>query len=121
MFGIGGGLVMVPLLAILLGFSQHKAQGTSLAVLIIPVAILAVINYYKAGNIDIRIAALIAAGFVGGGWVGSKISLSLDENTMRKSFAVFLVLVAGYMWWKASQPKTTPPPAPAIESAQPNP
>jgi uncharacterized membrane protein YfcA len=111
MFGIGGGLLMVPLMAWLLHFSQHKAQGTSLAVLVVPVALPAVINYYKQGNMDPKIAAIIALGFLGGGYLGSKISLSLDENVIKKLFAVFLVAVAIQFWIKGSQPKANPQPA----------
>ncbi len=117
MFGIGGGLVMVPAMAAFLHFSQHKAQGTSLGVLIIPVALPAVINYYKEGNIDLKVAAFIACGFLVGGFFGSKFSLSLPETTVKKAFAIFLVTVAVYMWIKADQKKATPPPAAPVASA----
>lgn len=103
-FGIGGGLVMVPAMVYVLHFAQHKAQGTSLAVLTIPVGFLGAMNYYKAGNVDLRAAGIIAAGFIGGSFLGSKLSLSLPEGTIRKVFAVFLVFVALQMWFKPDKP-----------------
>jgi uncharacterized membrane protein YfcA len=68
-------------------------------VLLPPIGILGVMNYWKAGQIDFRMAALIAAGFITGGWAGSKLSLSLDEAVVRKAFAVLLVLIAVQMWF----------------------
>jgi uncharacterized membrane protein YfcA len=98
MFGIGGGVVIVPMLVYILKFNQQRAQGTSLAVLVLPVAILGVMNYWKAGQVDTRAAAIIAAGFVLGGWIGSKVSLSMDETIVRRAFAVLLVVIAVQMW-----------------------
>jgi uncharacterized protein len=94
LFGIGGGVVIVPALVLAMGFTQHRAQGTSLVALLAPVGILGVMNYYKAGSVDFKSGALIALGFVGGTYIGSKISLSLDETLLRRIFAAFLVLVA---------------------------
>src|SRR5947208_13751310 len=70
--GVGGGIIIVPALVFLLGFSQHEAQGTSLGLLLLPVGILAVLNYYKQGYIDIRVIAIMSIAFVVGGWLGSK-------------------------------------------------
>ena len=86
--GIGGGVIMVPLLVLVLGFSQHQAQGTSLAVLVVPVTALAVYNYYKQGYIDWRYAAIIAVFFVIGGFFGSKIAIGLDQKMLKKIFGV---------------------------------
>jgi uncharacterized membrane protein YfcA len=94
MVGVGGGLIVVPALVFFLGFTQHQAQGTSLGLLLLPVGILAVINYYNKGNIDIRVIAVMSIAFVLGGWIGSKIALSLSQETLRKVFAVFLFYVA---------------------------
>nr|WP_294936655.1 sulfite exporter TauE/SafE family protein [uncultured Flavobacterium sp.] len=94
--GIGGGIVMVPLL-LLLGFSQHQAQGTSLAVLVVPVTAAAVYNYYQEGYIDWRYAALIAVFFVVGGYFGSKLAVSIDQRMLKKIFGVILLIVAGKM------------------------
>ena len=95
--GIGGGVIMVPLLVLVLGFSQHQAQGTSLAVLVVPVTALAVYNYYKQGYIDWRYAAIIAVFFVIGGFFGSKIAIGLDQKMLKKIFGVILLLIAGKM------------------------
>lgn len=94
LFGIGGGVIIVPLLVYLMGFTQHKAQGTSLGVFLLPVGILGAINYYNAGNVDVKKAGLIAIGLFAGSFVGSKIALNLDAVTMRRVFAAFLVLTA---------------------------
>lgn len=96
LIGIGGGIVMVPLL-LLLGFSQYQAQGTSLAVLVVPVTAAAVFNYYKEGYIDWRNAAIIAVFFVIGGYFGSKLAISIDEKMLKKVFGVVLLVVAGKM------------------------
>lgn len=92
--GIGGGVIMVPALVWLLGYSQHQAQGTSLAVLMFPVVFLAVRNYYKAGVIDPKVVAFIAVAFVLGSYFGSKWSLALPVETVRKVFGGIILLVA---------------------------
>lgn len=96
LIGIGGGIVMVPLL-LLLGFSQQGAQGTSLAALLPPVTLLAVINYHKEGYIDWRYALTISLFFVIGGFIGSKIAVNLDQKILKKVFGVILLIVAGKM------------------------
>ncbi|PWT70398.1 MAG: permease [Bacteroidetes bacterium] len=95
--GIGGGIIIVPALIYLLGFSQHQAMGTSLGILLLPAGILAVFNYYKKGYVDIKIVLILFIGFVVGGYLGSKLSLGLPESTLRKIFAVVLVFIAGKM------------------------
>jgi len=92
--GVGGGLIIVPALIFFLGFTQHQAQGTSLGLLLLPVGILAVINYYNKGNIDIKVVGVMSIAFVLGGWVGSKIALALPQETVRKIFAIFLFYTA---------------------------
>jgi uncharacterized membrane protein YfcA len=94
MVGVGGGLIIVPALVFFLGFTQHQAQGTSLGLLLLPVGILAVINYYNKGNIDIKVVAVMSIAFVLGGWIGSKIALSLSQESLKKIFAIFLFYVA---------------------------
>jgi uncharacterized membrane protein YfcA len=93
--GLGGGVIIVPALVFLLGFSQHQAQGTSLGILLLPAGIFAVINYYKKGYIDVNVVLLLFVGFLVGGWLGSKLSLSVSETTLKKIFAVALLLIAG--------------------------
>jgi uncharacterized protein len=88
--GVGGGIIVVPALVFFLSFTQQQAQGTSLGLLLLPVGILAVLNYYKQGHIDIRVVAIMAVAFVIGGWLGSKWALSLPEVTVKRVFAIIL-------------------------------
>lgn len=99
LIGIGGGIIMVPLL-VMMGFTQHQAQGTSLAALLPPVTLLAVINYHQAGNINWKYAIVISAFFIVGSYFGSKIAIGINERMLRKIFAVVLLAVAGKMWFK---------------------
>jgi uncharacterized membrane protein YfcA len=94
MVGIGGGLVIVPALMYFLAFSQHQAQGTSLGLLVLPVAILAVLNYYKNGYVDFRVVGLLAIGFVVGSYFGSKMALSVPQLTLKRIFAIFMIVIA---------------------------
>jgi uncharacterized membrane protein YfcA len=96
-FGIGGGVLIVPALVLAFGFSQQKSQGTSLVALLAPVGILALIEYYKKGDVDFKVGGIIAVGFLFGGIVGARIALQLDELTMRRCFAAFLMIVAAWM------------------------
>ena len=93
--GLGGGVIIVPALVFLLGFSQHEAQGTSLGILLLPAGIFAVMNYYRKGYSDVKVVLLLFVGFLAGGWLGSKLSLSLPESTLKKVFAIALLLIAG--------------------------
>ena len=88
--GVGGGLIIVPCLVFILGFSQRAAQGTSLGLLLLPVGILAVLNYWKQGYIDARVVAIMCVTFVLGGWLGSKLALTISQQTVKKIFAVVL-------------------------------
>jgi uncharacterized membrane protein YfcA len=88
--GVGGGLIIVPALIFFLGFTQHQAQGTSLGLLLLPVGILAVINYYNKGNVDVKVVAIMSIAFIAGGWLGSKLALRLPEDVVKKIFAIFL-------------------------------
>jgi uncharacterized membrane protein YfcA len=101
--GVGGGIIIVPALVFFLGFTQHEAQGTSLGLLLLPVGILAVLNYYNKGYIDVRVVLVMCAAFVLGGWLGSKLALSLSQEVIRKVFAVVLFYTAFRMmgWDKA--------------------
>lgn len=103
MVGVGGGLIVVPALVYFLGYSQHAAQGTSLGLLVLPVAILGMMNYYKAGHVDFKIVGLLAAGFVVGSYFGSKWSLVLPQETVKKVFAILLFYTAFKMiGWEKS-------------------
>jgi uncharacterized membrane protein YfcA len=99
-FGIGGGILIVPALIAFLGFSQLRAQGTSLVALLAPVGLTAIITYYQKRQIDFQVGALVAAGFLVGGFLGSKLALGVGEDAIRKGFALFLVAVGLYMWFR---------------------
>ncbi len=92
--GIGGGIIIVPALVYVLGFSQKMAQGTSLGLILLPVGILGVIQYYKQGYINLNVVWMLAAGFVIGGWLGSKIAINLSQETVKKIFAVLMIIIA---------------------------
>lgn len=92
--GIGGGIIIVPALVFFLGFTQKMAQGTSLGILLLPVGILAVLQFYKAGFVNIPSVWLVALGFLVGGYFGSKFALNLPQETLKKIFAVVLLFVA---------------------------
>lgn len=101
MLGIGGGLVVIPALAMVLGMTQHAAQGTSLAMMLPPIGIIAAYNYYKAGNVDIKFALILAVMFIIGSYFGSKVAIKLPQEVLKKIFGVFLLLVAIKMlFWK---------------------
>lgn len=101
--GVGGGIIIVPALVFFLGFSQYEAQGTSLGLLLLPVGILAVLNYYNKGYIDVRVVLVMCIAFVIGGWLGSKLALTLSQEVIKKVFAVVLFYTAFRMlgWDKA--------------------
>ena len=92
--GVGGGILMIPLLIIFLGLTQHQAQGTALFAMLPPIGILAAINYYKEGFVKWEYAIVIAFTFVIGGYLGSKLSLSLPPQIVRRIFGVIMLLGA---------------------------
>jgi hypothetical protein len=92
--GIGGGIIMVPALVFFLGLTQKQAQGTSLGVLMLPVVALAVWQYHKQGHINFNHVLIIAVAFITGGWLGSKLALNLSDNSMKKIFAVVMLLLS---------------------------
>lgn len=95
MFGIGGGLVIVPALLFIVKMKEFEAIGTSLAALIPPVGLLGAIEYYRNGQVNLRYAALIAFGLFLGAYFGARITLGLSPDLVRRLYAVFLLLVAG--------------------------
>ena len=92
--GIGGGIIIVPALIYFLGKSQLQAQGISLALIMFPVGILGVMQYYKQGHVDFSIVLILAIGFIVGSFLGSKIAMDLPQDIIRKIFACLLILVA---------------------------
>ena len=101
LIGLGGGVFIVPALVYLFKMSQHQAQGTSLATLLLPIGLLGFLEYYRQGHVDLRIAALIAVGFVIGVYGGARWALTIPEVALRRVFAVVLVAVAVRMWMDA--------------------
>ncbi len=100
LFGIGGGVVIVPALILIARLEPVTATGTSLAALILPVGILGAVEYYRNGHLDIRYALLIAVGLFAGAWFGARIAQDLAPMVLRRLFAVFLVIVAVRLWFK---------------------
>ena len=98
-FGIGGGIIIVPALILLAKFGPQQAAGTSLAVFLLPVGLLGALAYYKEGHVRVLPALLIALGVFVGGYLGARISLQLSPLTLKRSFAVLLVVVAARMWF----------------------
>jgi uncharacterized membrane protein YfcA len=93
--GIGGGILFVPALVWLAGMSQHKAQGTSLGALLAPVGILAFMEYYRKGNADLKVALLLAVGFLIGGYFGAVGAQHIPDLWLRRIFAVTMIVVGG--------------------------
>ncbi len=92
--GVGGGVIIVPALVFFLGLTQHEAQGTSLFVLMTPVVALAVLNYWKAGNVNWKFALIIATTFLVGGFIGSKLSLRLSPGLVKLIFGIYMAYVS---------------------------
>jgi uncharacterized protein len=97
MLGIGGAIIMIPALVFILGISQQTAQGTSLAVMLPPIGIIAAYNYYKAGQVNIKFAIVLALFFLIGSYFGSKLALSIPQQVLKKVFGILLLLVAAKM------------------------
>jgi uncharacterized membrane protein YfcA len=99
MFGIGGGLLIVPALVLLYGMTQHAAVGTSLGAILLPVGALSAWVYYRNGNLNVRYALLIAAGLLVGGFLGAKLVEPVSDLTLRRLFGAFLLVVSARMIW----------------------
>ena len=94
MFGIGGGTILIPGLIYLAGFSQHLAQGTTLAAMIPPIGLLAAIRYWQSGNINISVAVFISAGFIIGGYIGANFVQAIPGPILKKMFGAFLLFIS---------------------------
>lgn len=97
MLGIGGAIIMIPALVFMIGLTQQGAQGTSLAVMLPPIGILAAYNYFKAGQVNLKFAMILAITFIIGSYFGSKLALSIPQNLLKKIFGLLLLLVAAKM------------------------
>ncbi|PYX99169.1 MAG: permease [Acidobacteria bacterium] len=100
MVGIGGGIIIIPALVYGFHMNQRRAQGTSIGVLLAPIGILAFVEYYKAGNVDVKIALLIALGFFFGAYFGGSWAQQIPQNVLRKMFAVLLAVTAAKMFFQ---------------------
>jgi uncharacterized protein len=102
-FGVGGGIIIVPAMVVLFGMTQQSAIATSLIALLLPVGLLGVMEYYRSGKIsgeNIWIGLVLAAGLFAGAYFGAKIATHLSNDMLRKSFAVFMGIVALHLWFK---------------------
>lgn len=100
LIGIGGGIIIIPALIFLFGLTQHQAQGTTLALMVPPIGLLAAWTYYKHGDVNLTIAAFICLGFFVGGLFGAKLATVLSTEILQKVFGVALLLIALYMIFK---------------------
>ena len=94
MVGVGGGIIIVPCLIFFLGFTQKGAQGNSLGLLLLPLGVLGVMNYYREGHVDFKVVLVMAAGFILGNLFGSKWALMLNDEKLKKIFAIVMLLAA---------------------------
>ncbi len=99
LIGIGGAIIIIPALVFILGMDQYQAQGTSLAVMLPPIGLLAALSYYKEGALNLKYALIIAGAFLIGGFIGSKFALNIPEALLRKIFAVILLVIALKMFF----------------------
>ena len=99
LFGVGGGVLIVPALMLFLGKTSHAAVGTSLGALLLPVGILGALAYHRAGHLELRASLLIAVGLFLGAYFGARVALALSPVQLTRAFSVFLILVAVRMWW----------------------
>ena len=97
MVGVGGGILLVPALIYFFGFSQHMAQGTTMALLVPPIGLLAAYTYWKNGYVDIKVAALVCAGFLLGSPFGAKLAVALPKEVLRRVFGALLLAIGGRM------------------------
>jgi hypothetical protein len=93
-FGIGGGIILIPALVFMFGLTQLQAQGTTLAVMIPPIGLLAAMQYYQHGHVKLAIAGFICVGFFIGGFLGANLAQNLSDPLLKKMFGIFLFLVS---------------------------
>lgn len=99
-FGIGGGVLIVPALIYMARFTPIQATGTSLGALLLPVGLLGAMEYYRNGNLNTRASLFIALGLFLGAWFGARFAQGLSPMVLRRAFAVFIALMAIRLWWK---------------------
>ena len=99
MFGVGGGVILIPALVYIIGMEQHTAQGTSVAILLPPIGIVAAYNYYTAGHVNIKYAIIIAITFIIGSYFGSLLAVHLPDQVSKRIFAAILFLISIKMFF----------------------
>jgi len=117
LLGIGGGIVLVPAMVHVLHMDQHLAQGTSLFILLPPIGLGALRQYWKAGNVDLRAGILCATGMLFGAYIGGKIAVPMSTQMLKAFFGGFLMFSAVLLWFKARPAQPATPTAAAKESA----
>jgi uncharacterized protein len=93
-FGIGGGTLMIPAMGFLFGLTQHQAQGTTLAIMIPPIGLLAAWRYFQSGNVKVGMAGFICLGFLLGGWIGASLVQNIPDPVLKKLFGIFLLVIS---------------------------
>lgn len=102
LLGIGGAVIIIPALVLFLGYSQYEAQGTTLAMLLLPVSALAAFQYYRGGYVDVRAALIMGVMFLVGGYLGAKLATQMPVDLLKKIFAVVLIAIAVKMLFDKS-------------------
>lgn len=95
--GVGGGIIIVPALVFVMGFTQHQAQGTSIAMMLPPVVILAAVNYFKNGYVNISAAVILMIAFIAGAYIGSEFAIHLPAQKLKKIFGILMLIAAAKM------------------------
>jgi uncharacterized membrane protein YfcA len=95
--GIGGGIILVPALVYIFGYAQHTAQGTTLAIMVPPIGLLAAWTYYKHGAVDLRTAVFVCVGFLIGGLIGAKFAVNLPSEVLKKVFGIWMLVIGAHM------------------------
>lgn len=89
-FGIGGGIILIPIMVLIFGLTQHQAQGTTLALMVPPIGLLAALKYYHDGNVNLRMALFICAGFIVGGYIGAVFASKIPATLLKRIFGYLL-------------------------------
>lgn len=114
-FGIGGGVVLVPLLALTLGLDQHDAQGVTLAIMLLPIGAAAVVEYHRVGAVRWPLVVPMIVGFMAGIWLGSEIATAIPERPLRLGFVAFMLAMAARSFWSSKVGRPAgPPPSPRM-------
>lgn len=103
LFGVGGGILIVPALVMIADFPTKAALGTSLGALLLPVGLLGAYTYYQNGHLNVQASLLVSGGLFFGAWMGARLAQTISSVTLQRMFAVFIVLAAVQLWFKAGE------------------